>query len=413
MGKITDLELKKILRDGKEKATAENKQVTKGLGSGLLLVIQKKTGKADFYCREPYQKLGSAEKLTLKNAYAKVQELKPKEKTRAERSNSPILREFLTSWLEEQFKKGEMRDQWYMNNKSLVRFLDKCKLLSVRLDKINRKLVYDKISLLNTDNEQAHNAYASFQLLERCLYDAELRGVIEVNPLTKNPFKRPKYEHRKSVGYTNLKTEFFEPLSNPIIPYYIKYFFLLIALSGRRFTEVRELQWSEIDFDKKLIILPPERHKTGHRTGLTQIDPISDIIIKLLLLVKQDLENEGITSKYVFATRDKRFNGAIGENTIRPYMKLTNGNHDLHGFRSCAQTYVKDQGIDTETAELLLAHDTRTDTMKAYDRELGDERLQKIRKASDLWCRYLIRNQLTAPYLTILRLANVDVDNLE
>ncbi len=42
--------------------------------------------------------------------------------------------------------------------------------------------------------------------------------------------------------------------------------FRLLALTGARLSEIRELAWDEIDFDNRLILLEPNRHKTG-RTG--------------------------------------------------------------------------------------------------------------------------------------------------
>ena len=42
--------------------------------------------------------------------------------------------------------------------------------------------------------------------------------------------------------------------------------FLLIALTGARLSEIRELRWEEIDLQHRLVLLQPDRHKTG-RTG--------------------------------------------------------------------------------------------------------------------------------------------------
>jgi integrase len=47
--------------------------------------------------------------------------------------------------------------------------------------------------------------------------------------------------------------------------------FRIIALTGARLAEMRDLAWSEIDFSRPAIILQPERHKAG-RTGRTVIN---------------------------------------------------------------------------------------------------------------------------------------------
>ncbi len=42
--------------------------------------------------------------------------------------------------------------------------------------------------------------------------------------------------------------------------------FRMLALTGARLAEVRDLAWAEIDFARRMIVLQPDRHKTG-RTG--------------------------------------------------------------------------------------------------------------------------------------------------
>ena len=42
--------------------------------------------------------------------------------------------------------------------------------------------------------------------------------------------------------------------------------FRLLALTGARLAEIRDLAWAEVDFTRKMIVLSPERHKSG-RTG--------------------------------------------------------------------------------------------------------------------------------------------------
>jgi integrase len=45
----------------------------------------------------------------------------------------------------------------------------------------------------------------------------------------------------------------------------------LLILSGARKTEVLGLQWSEVDFERKVASLPPERTKAGGKTGVRRI----------------------------------------------------------------------------------------------------------------------------------------------
>lgn len=57
----------------------------------------------------------------------------------------------------------------------------------------------------------------------------------------------------------------------------------LIALTGARSGEIRALKWSEVDWDRQLIMLPPTRHKTGGNNIPKSIPlsaPALDILIE-------------------------------------------------------------------------------------------------------------------------------------
>jgi integrase len=55
----------------------------------------------------------------------------------------------------------------------------------------------------------------------------------------------------------------------------------LIALTAARRTEVLGLRWAEVNFDRRLLILPPERHKTGG-TNRAKAIPLSDGALEIL-----------------------------------------------------------------------------------------------------------------------------------
>ena len=75
-------------------AINEHKQVVKGLGGGLELVVTKNTGLATFYCRNPKRKIGLASKMSLANAFNAVDTLKKRTKKRKRRNKKKILPNF-------------------------------------------------------------------------------------------------------------------------------------------------------------------------------------------------------------------------------------------------------------------------------------------------------------------------------
>lgn len=55
----------------------------------------------------------------------------------------------------------------------------------------------------------------------------------------------------------------------------------LLLFSGARRSEIVGLQWREVDLDRGSILLPPERHKTGEKTGAKRI-PLAQAALDIL-----------------------------------------------------------------------------------------------------------------------------------
>lgn len=56
----------------------------------------------------------------------------------------------------------------------------------------------------------------------------------------------------------------------------------LLLLTGARKSEIQQLRWSEVDFLRRRIVLPPERSKTGRSSGIRRI-PLSQPAIDILV----------------------------------------------------------------------------------------------------------------------------------
>ena len=397
MAKITKLELDKNLKEWTEQAIKNNVTLQKGIGGGLLVVIVKKTGLAHFYSRKPFIKLGAVNKMTLANAYKKVDELKAKQKTQPQttkrkKNTSPKLQDYFLPWLDEKCKSFKSSSKRPRNLKALYN-KTLYPLHGLHLNEIKPKVVYDRLSAIEQTDGNKHNAVT---LLADILKTATLQGAIEYNPMQGiNPFKTPKAKGYKAISYTELKTAFFEPLKNT--PLANKVFYLLIALVGFRFGECRFLRWSWIDFKKAVITIPADA-EGANKTQTEYKKPMSVATVKLLTKWR-DLCDK--SSDYVFATQDKRFNGAMCESVFRePVKALTDGRHDFHGFRKCIKTYLIDHGFSAYDSELVLSHDIRNSLEKTYDK--GD-RTENVRACATAWGDYLIQNQLPQEFLELIK----------
>ena len=180
-------------------------------------------------------------------------------------------------------------------------------------------------------------------------------------------------------------------------------FLFAVALQGFRFNECRLLRWEWIDFDKKLIIIPPDA-VLANKTQTEYKKPMAKQTIRLLkkwqkqqsLLMPED------DPIYVFASLDKRnIGGVTGQGVFRePIKALTSREQDIHGFRKCIKTYLIDKGFSPFDSEMMLSHDIRNSIEKTYDK---GERVEGVRACAQAWADYLEREQLPQNYLDLIK----------
>ena len=63
----------------------------------------------------------------------------------------------------------------------------------------------------------------------------------------------------------------------------------LLLLTGARKVEVLGLRWEEVDFDRKVLTLPPDRSKAGGKTGMRRIQ-LSPQVLEILTRCRHKLE---------------------------------------------------------------------------------------------------------------------------
>ena len=154
--------------------------------------------------------------------------------------------------------------------------------------------------------------------------------------------------------------------------------FKLSALFGLRPGEIRQLEWSEIDFDERLIRIPVIKMK-ARRLHVVPLSPQTLSILEEL----QPLTGHG---KYCFpGMRDH--DKPMSENTICHALRRmgydTQSEHTAHGFRSSFSTMAHGSSLfRPEVVEVQLAHKHGDAVRLAYDR--GDF-LEERRKLMNWW----------------------------
>jgi integrase len=153
----------------------------------------------------------------------------------------------------------------------------------------------------------------------------------------------------------------------------------LLLLTGQRREEIAGLRWSEIDFDAKLIRLPPARVKNNRE----HIVPLSKAAMEILCVKHSNPGPSNANDSRVFRgfswTREKaRLDAAIN---IAPYR--------LHDIRRSVATWLGELGFATPfVIEAILNHVSghKAGVAGVYQRQRYEN---ECRQALDKWAEYI------------------------
>lgn len=145
--------------------------------------------------------------------------------------------------------------------------------------------------------------------------------------------------------------------------------------------ELRQAQWSEIDFADKVWRVPAERMKMKQPHAV----PLS----RQVLFILRDLRSLARTSEYLFPAlhTTKR---PLSDNTLNVALRRLGFEHDemtSHGFRAMASTLLNESGLwHPDAIERALAHGQKDRVRAAYHR--GAHWEERVRMAQ-WWSDYL------------------------
>lgn len=124
-------------------------------------------------------------------------------------------------------------------------------------------------------------------------------------------------------------------------------------------------EWKEIDFDKRLWIIPAEKMKGGKRPHIVPLSRQAIAILERMYAITG-------YSRFVFQSETKP-NQPMNPQTANRAIKLLSGGKyrntlTAHGLRSIASTYLNEQLINYDVIEACLSHIIADQTRKAYNR---------------------------------------------
>lgn len=154
-------------------------------------------------------------------------------------------------------------------------------------------------------------------------------------------------------------------------------------LTMLRPAEAVAVEWSEIDWENKLLHLPAEKMKCTLKKPRSHSVPLSTQALALLEVMKQYNGHK----RYIFAHRLKD-DIPCNSQTANSVLKRNGykGRLTAHGLRAMARTFLADQGVDFQIAEVCLAHSVGDSTSQRYNRS---NYLEMRRQAMQLWGDYV------------------------
>ena len=269
-----------------------------------------------------------------------------------------------------------------------------------KLTSLNLIMMQKAINNLCSDNARKNSKKILVDMLEKA---------IDSNLLTKNVAKQintvlTNEEAKERKVLTIGETELF--LKQAISTYYYNLFVLALE-TGMRIGELCGLQWSDIDFDKKIINVNHtmcyfskqgkyvfELHDTKTKRGKRKI-PLTKTAIRVLKMQKfqkQQLIFKGKIAEeqyqdLVFVTKNNKptqqFLIQECMNLIFKHLIEDNGEFDYfspHTFRHTFATRAIENGMQPKTLSKILGHGTLQMTMDLYCHVTEDTLFEEMKK---------------------------------
>lgn len=204
-------------------------------------------------------------------------------------------------------------------------------------------------------------------------------GLIENNPvpgITAALKAVPPANHQRALPFSmmgSFVTSIDAYGGHPVVKLGLK----LLILTMTRTGEVRFGRWDEIDFEKRLWLIPASRMKMK----ADHLIPLSRQAIDILTELKQ---HTGHTEWLLRSPNT--INKPLSENAFLVLLKRTGfkDHTTTHGLRSTASTVLNEAGFRPDVIEKQLAHEERNQVRKAYNRaDYLEERAEMLQWWAD------------------------------
>jgi integrase len=229
------------------------------------------------------------------------------------------------------------------------------------LSKVNAPMVIKLLRPIEAKGSLETVKRVSQRLNEIMTYGVN-SGMIFANPLSgiRAVFKKPKKENMAALPPDELP-ELMMEIANASIKRTTRCLIEWQLHTMTRPAEAATTRWADIDFDKRIWTIPPERMKKRRPHTI----PLTEHALSLLETLKPHSSHR----EYVFPS-DRNPRTHANSQTANMALKRMGFQDRLvsHGMRSMASTILNEHGWDPELIEVALAHVDKDEVRSAYNR---------------------------------------------
>ena len=385
---LTDTKIRNLTRKDKLYRIADSGGLTLEInpnGSKLWRHRYRFNNRATMMSLGPYPivTLLSARQARDKNKQLLFQGINPKqikEEAKAKASNKKTFEQMFLKWInknKDQWSLGYVEDTIQRANNYLIP-----KLGNLPIDEIKSSEIRNL--LLKIQDTGKLDMFKKVKGILNGVFKYSVgMDVLKVNPVRDLPseiFKKKPEKHYAAITDPNEIPWLLDKLEEHKGGYEVRAALVIAPHVFLRPSELTGMQWSEVDFDAKLIRINKDRMKVKK----THLVPLSIQVLKAL----KNLRNVNTDSDYVFPS-PRNINKPITSSALRLALRSVGVGKDkmtTHGFRSMASTRLNELGYNADLIEIQLSHSQANKVRAAYNHaEYLEERIAMMQE----WSNYL------------------------
>lgn len=226
------------------------------------------------------------------------------------------------------------------------------------------------------------------QRVNECMNFAVNTGLLTINPLSKinAAFQTPNKQHLPTIKPDELPL-LMQAVNSASIKTITKSLIEWQLHTMVRPSEAATAEWSDIDLDNKIWVIPAEKmkktRKAREQSNKPHKVPLTDQTIALLQFIKPISGHR----QFIFPA-DRNPKSHANEQSANMALKRMGYEKKLvaHGLRALASTTLNEQGFDADVIESCLAHVDKNEVRRAYNRA---EYLERRRALMQWWSNHI------------------------